>query len=87
MTADLKKVTASKGDLEREMAERKQAEETLRKSEEKYRHIIEYSPASIYEIDFNAKQFKTVNEGMCSMLGYSEDELLAMNPMDLLDKE
>jgi PAS domain S-box-containing protein len=34
MTADLKKVTASKTDLEREMAERKQAEEELRQSRE-----------------------------------------------------
>ena len=62
------------------ITERKEAEEKIRKSEEKYRHIIEYSPASIYEIDFSTNRFKTVNEGMCRMLGYSEDELLAMNP-------
>ena len=70
-----------------DITERKQAEEAIRKSEEKYRHIIEYSPAAIYEIDFNAGRFKTVNEGACRMLGYTEAELLAMNPLDLFDEE
>lgn len=64
-----------------------QAEEIIRKSEEKYKQIIAYAPSAIYEIDFKKKQFETVNEGMCRMLGYTEEELLAMNPLDLLDRE
>ena len=36
MTADLKSVTASKADLEREISERKQAEEALRQSEQRW---------------------------------------------------
>jgi PAS domain S-box-containing protein len=38
-------------------------------------------------MDFNEKRFKTVNDGMCRMLGYTKAELLAINPMDILDKE
>ena len=41
MASDLKEVTASKADLEREMAERKQAEKTLQESEEHYRSLFE----------------------------------------------
>ncbi len=41
MTADLKKITASKADLEREMTERQQAEEELRASEEHYRSLFD----------------------------------------------
>ncbi len=39
MTADLKAVTASKTDLEREIAERRQAEESLKVSEERFRTL------------------------------------------------
>ena len=41
MTADLKAVTASKADLEREIAERERAEEALRESEEHYRSLFD----------------------------------------------
>jgi len=41
MTANLKQVTASKADLEKEIIERKQAEETLRKKEAEVRSLYE----------------------------------------------
>lgn len=41
MTADLKAVTASKADLEREINERRQAVEALTESEAKYRNLFE----------------------------------------------
>jgi PAS domain S-box-containing protein len=41
MTSNLRAVTVSKADLEREIVERKQAEESLRRSESKYRIVAE----------------------------------------------
>ncbi|MGO8805452.1 MAG: PAS domain S-box protein [Candidatus Bathyarchaeia archaeon] len=71
----------------RNITERKRAEEALRASEERYRQLLQYAPAAIYEIDFNGPRFKNVNEAMCIMSGYSREELLAMNPFDALDAE
>ena len=67
--------------------ERKKAEEALRVSEENYRHLIQYAPTSIYEMDYNGPRFKSVNDIMCQFSGYSREELLSMNPFDLLDSE
>jgi PAS domain S-box-containing protein len=65
---------------------RERAGEALRESEEKHRLLIEHAPTAIYEIDFIENRFKTVNDGACSMLGYTEAELLAMSPMEIIDK-
>jgi len=66
---------------------RKSNEQELREAEEKYRELVQSAPAGIYEIDFRKKRFTTVNDAMCEMLGYSREELLNMNPFDILDKE
>jgi nitrate/nitrite-specific signal transduction histidine kinase len=47
MTADLKEVTASKTDLEREIAVRQQAEDALRLSEKKFALAFANNPAAI----------------------------------------
>ena len=67
--------------------ERKRMEEELRKSEEKSRHLIKHAPSMIYEIDFRGPAFKSVNDVLCHTLGYTREELLAINPLDLLDDE
>ncbi len=66
---------------------RERAGEALRESEEKHRLLIEHAPTAIYEIDFIENRFKTVNDGACSMLGYTEAELLAMSPMEIIARE
>ncbi|MFB3763721.1 MAG: PAS domain S-box protein [Methanotrichaceae archaeon] len=70
-----------------DITERKRAEEALRESEEKYRHIVEYAPTGIYEMDYTGPRLKCVNDAMCEVLGYTREELLAANPFDLMDKE
>jgi PAS domain S-box-containing protein len=66
--------------------ERKKAEEALRLSEENYRHIVQFAPTAIYEIESTNSSFKSVNDVMCQMTGYTQEELLTMSPFDLLDE-
>jgi PAS domain S-box-containing protein len=87
MAANLKTVTASKADLEKEIEERRMAEEKLRGSEENYRHLLEYAPTAIFEIDNTTPRFLNVNDGTCKMIGYTREELLSMNPFNILEAE
>jgi PAS domain S-box-containing protein len=70
-----------------DITERKKTEDALRVSEEKANALIKYAPTGIYEIDYRVPKFKSVNDAMSSILGYSREELLAMSPFDLLDDE
>ena len=71
-----------------EITERKKAEEALRASEEKANNLIKYAPSGIYELDYRiSPKFRSVNDAMCQILGYTREELLATNPFALLDDE
>lgn len=69
----------------RDITEHKRMEDALRRSEEKSRDIIRHAPTGICEIDFHGPKFRDINDVMCQYLGYSREELLSMNPFDLLD--
>jgi len=73
--------------LSRDITERKRAEKTLRKSEERYRELVRYAPAGIYEVDYETNRFISVNDVICEYTGYSRDELFTMNLFNLLTKE
>jgi PAS domain S-box-containing protein len=73
-------------ELELSVSERKLAEQALRESEEKYRELIRYAPAGIYEIDYETNRFTSVNDVICEYTGYTRDELLTMNLFKLLTK-
>jgi PAS domain S-box-containing protein len=83
-TAELSKTNEI---LRAEIVERQRAEEALRESEEKYRRLVKYAPAAIYEMDLEGTKFLSVNEAMCGILGYSMEELLSTKPTELLDEE
>ncbi|MEN6389482.1 MAG: PAS domain S-box protein [Syntrophomonas sp.] len=70
-----------------EISERKKMEEALRESEERYREQIKFAPALIYELDLQIMRFSFVNDLACEVSGYSRDELLAMNPFDIIDDQ
>lgn len=70
-----------------DVTEHKRMEEMLKRSEEKSRLLIEHAPSMIYEIDFRGPKFTSVNDAMCSALGYTREELLAMDPLDMLEGE
>jgi PAS domain S-box-containing protein len=71
----------------KDLKESKRTEEKLKKAEEKSRLLVKHAPSAIYEVDFREPKFVSVNDVMCSMLGYSREELLAKNPLDLLEGE
>ncbi|MEW6265677.1 MAG: PAS domain S-box protein [Thermodesulfobacteriota bacterium] len=71
----------------RDVSARKLAEEELRESEEKYRLLFTHAPAGIYEIDFVNARFSSVNDVMCEYTGYTREELLSMNAIEILSEE
>jgi PAS domain S-box-containing protein len=62
----------------RDITERMKMEESLRRSEEKYRSILETIEESYYEVDL-AGSFTFVNDTLCRQFGYSREELMGMN--------
>ncbi|MFW9914693.1 MAG: PAS domain S-box protein, partial [Candidatus Thorarchaeota archaeon] len=73
-----------------DVTEQKQAEETLRESEERYRSLFHFSNDGIFIHDLEGKIID-MNQKALEMLGYSRDELLAltiadMHPQDMLEK-
>ena len=62
-------------------------EEELRISEEKYRHLLQYAPTAIYEVDYKNSRFTSVNDALCLLSGYSKEEMLKMDASEMLDKE
>jgi len=61
--------------LGEEIGERKQAEESVRKSEQKYRSLVESTEDSIYLVDRNST-YLFMNEKHLSRLGLQPDEFL-----------
>jgi len=59
----------------RDITLRKQIEEKLRQSEERFRTIFEDGPLGMLIADPNYKVLKA-NKALCKMLGYAEDEMI-----------
>jgi two-component system, cell cycle sensor histidine kinase and response regulator CckA len=71
----------------RDVTRRFHYEKALKESEEKYKKIVQYAPAGIFEFDLETLRFISVNDVMCEFTGYGEDEFLNMDPTVLLDDE
>jgi len=65
---------------------RKLAEEELRKSEEKFRRIVETAGEGFILMDQNLV-IVDVNEAYCRMLGYTSEEILGKTPLDFASDE
>ncbi len=65
--------------------QRSAAEAALRESEEKFRKIIETAPEGYCEVDLEGN-FTFFNDSMCSILGYSRQEMSAMNQREIMDE-
>ncbi len=73
--------------LQNDIMKRKNIEEELRESEEKYRLLFNSGQDSLFFYYMNADgkpgNFMEVNEIACKRLGYTRDELLNLSPMDI----
>jgi PAS domain S-box-containing protein len=63
--------------VSREITERRKSEEAQRRSEERYRTIVEEMDESYYEVDL-AGNLTFVNDATCRRLGRSREELIGM---------
>jgi PAS domain S-box-containing protein len=79
----------SKGDIVgaiesiRDITERKQLEELLRMSEEKYRQLFATVPDAIFIFDVVTRQFIDVNESALRLYGYTREEFLSLKLSDI----
>jgi PAS domain S-box-containing protein len=74
------------GRLEREVSIRKQAEESLRASEDIFRNFMEYSPMYVFFKDENARSLR-LSKNYETMLGRPLADLLGKNMDDLFPSE
>ena len=69
-----------------DITSRKLAEEQVRKSEEKFRRIVETAGEGFILMDENLT-IVDVNEAYCQLLGYSREEILGKTPLDLASED
>lgn len=72
--------------LLRDITNRKIAEETLRESEERYRHLVETMNEGLAMADQDYV-FTFVNERLCEMLGYSREEMLGRHLVEFVHED
>ncbi|MCE5262342.1 MAG: PAS domain S-box protein [Deltaproteobacteria bacterium] len=70
----------------RDITKRKQAEQKLLESEEKYRNILENIEDGYFEVDL-AGNFTFFNPSYCRILGYPKEEMAGMNYRSYMDCE
>jgi diguanylate cyclase (GGDEF)-like protein/PAS domain S-box-containing protein len=70
----------------RDITERRQAEEALYQSEERYRTIVEQMEDGYFETDLRGN-FTFANDAECRNLGYPREELLGMRSRQYADEE
>ncbi len=72
--------------LDTDITERKKAEEALRKSEERYRTVLEEVDEGYFEVDLNGNM-TFCSDAIVRVLGYSKEELCGMNYRQFLAEE
>ena len=70
-----------------DITERKQAEDMLKESEQRFKSIFENAPDGMLVADTKTKGFYLGNEVICRMLGYKKEEIRHLRVMDIHSKE
>ncbi|HUK11832.1 MAG TPA: PAS domain S-box protein, partial [Thermoanaerobaculaceae bacterium] len=65
---------------------RKTAEEEVRESEERYRHVIDALPDPVFVKD-EQHRWTILNDAYCKLMGYSRDDLLGKSDFDFFPRE
>jgi len=86
MLENLKKVTASKNELNHEIYERKKTEKALRESEERFREFVETTDNLVTRIDHNGR-FIYVNPVAEMVVGLSQEKLKNRRALDFTHKD
>ena len=79
-TAEL---TTANQQLRKQITQRKQAEEAFRKSEERFRNLVEVTSDWVWEVDRNGV-YTYVSPIVGELLGYDVDEVLGKTPFDFM---
>jgi len=69
-----------------DITKRLRAEEALKKSEEKFRHVYENMAIGVAKVSLEFK-IESANDAYCSMLGYSENELIGKHLKEITHPE
>jgi len=72
--------------IARDISERKQAEQALQASEEKYRSILQSIEEGYYEVDLTGN-FTFFNNFLVKSLGYTREELMGLNNRQYMSPE
>ena len=69
--------------LLRDITERKQAEDALRESEERFSRFFRASPVGTSITRLSDGKFVDVNDAFMGLFGYTREEIIGQNPLDL----
>ncbi len=72
--------------ITRDITEKKQAEDSLKESEQRFRRIYENMAIGVAQVSLEFR-IESANNAYCRMLGYSEDELIGKHIADITGKE
>ena len=70
----------------RDITDRKQAEEALKESEERYRNLYAHTPAMLHSIDTEGRLL-SVSEQWLKKMGYTREEVLGHRSLEFLTEE